>query len=83
MYNDVFHIYTTPRFGRQNIIGYRSRNEINYFKFYMNLTKLYNVEIWINKPCYKNQKLEFLKNINERRIYLLIYINTTIAVFSR
>lgn len=35
------------------------------------------------KPCYKNQKLEFPKNINERRIYLLIYINTIDAVFSR
>jgi len=26
----------------------------------------------IIKPCYKNQKLEFPKNINERRTYLLI-----------
>lgn len=37
----------------------------------------------IIKPCYKNQKLDFPKNINERRIYLLICINATDAVFSR
>lgn len=45
----------------------------------------------IIKPCYKNQKLEFPKNINERRTYLLINmykhnwcgIQSVMAIFLR